>query len=93
MPQLPYKYVTSFVFVTVHPNGVEWLDKGLLTNSPAEFIPASEISEVVEDEGGLVSPAKLEIRLKHGSPKQLSAPVGKRAPLHELREAIVSILS
>ncbi|MBI4863451.1 MAG: hypothetical protein HY815_24765 [Candidatus Riflebacteria bacterium] len=92
MPDLPYQYVTAHVYVTVHPNGIEWLDKGVVSNSPKEFIPASEIAEVVEETGGLVSPARLEVRFKHRPSRSISAPLGSRATLHELREAIVSIL-
>jgi len=93
MPELPYQYVTSSVLVIVHSNGIDWLDKGLVSNSPKEFIPASEIAGVSEETGGLVSPACLKIRFKNRPSRSLTALLGSRAALHELRDAIVSILS
>lgn len=93
MPNLPYQYVTSKVLVTVHPNGIEWMQKGFVGGGPKEFVPASQIAEVVEDTGGLISAATLEIRFRGRDPLSLSAPLGQRGALHDLKEAIQSILS
>jgi hypothetical protein len=93
MPQLPYQYVTPSVMVTVMSNGIEWMEKGLVTGGPREFVPASDIAGVVEDAGGLVSPARLEIRFKTRPALSLSAQVGHRSELHALKDAIVSIMS
>lgn len=93
MPNLPFQYVTSKVLVTVLPNGIEWMEKGFVGGGPKEFVPASQISEVVEDTGGLISAAKLEIRFRSREPLSLSAPIGQRGALHDLKEAIQSILS
>jgi hypothetical protein len=93
MAKLPYQYVTSAVLVTVHTNGIEWTEKGFISGGAKQFVPAGEIAEVVEDTGGLISSAKLEVRFRGRNPLELSAPVGQRAKLHELKDAIVSILS
>lgn len=93
MPTLPYQYVTQTLLLTVHQNGIEWMEKGFIGGGKKEFVAASQISEVVEDAGGLVSAAKLEIRFKGRNPLSLSAPLGQRGALHELKEAVVSILS
>lgn len=92
MPSLPYQYVTARVLVTVHHNGIEWMEKGFVGGGAKEFVPANQIAEVVEDTGGLVSSATLEVRFRHRGPLALSAPLGQRGALHELKEAICSIL-
>ena len=93
MPNLPYQYVTQTIMMTVMTNGIEWMEKGFVGGGPKNFVPASQIAEVVEDTGGLLSSAKLEIRFRGREPLALSAPLGQRGPLHELKEAIASILS
>ena len=77
----------------VGKNGIEWMEKGFVTGGKKQFVSASQIAEVIEDSGGLVSPAKLEIRFKDRTPLELSAPLGQRGALHELKEAVTSILS
>ena len=92
MPNLPFQYVTSLVLVTVHANGIEWMEKGVVSNGPKEFVPASEVAGVVEERGGVVSQARLEIRFKNRSPLALTAQLGERGKLYELKEAVQSIL-
>ena len=93
MPTLPHQYATAKMLVIVHANGIEWTEKGFIGGGAKEFVPASQIAEVVEDTGGLVSAATLEIRFRGRNPLALSAPLGQRGELHALREAIVSIIS
>ena len=93
MPTLPYQNLTQTMMVTVQQNGIEWMEKGFVGGGPKNFVPASQIAEVIEDTGGLLSPAKLEIRFRGREPLALSAPLGQRGTLHELKEAISSILS
>lgn len=93
MPTLPFQYVTQTVVVTVQTNGIEWMEKGFVGGREKQFVPASQIAEVVEDAGGLISSAKLEVRFRGRDPLSLTAPLGQRGPLHELCEAIRSILA
>lgn len=92
MATLPYQYVTQTVMVTVLPNGIEWMEKGFVGGKEKQFVPASQIAEVVEDAGGFISSAKLEVRFRGRDPLSLTAPLGQRGGLHELTEAIRSIL-